>query len=391
MKKRTTITIPSIVAVSCAALLAAGRLQAIETREFRAASGGKLKLDLQAGGTVSIAGTGGSEITVKYSLDCTPECNIAFDEGGDGLEVSTKFAEKARSQQSNIELDIRIPRSFDVELDSSGGALTIIGVEGTFTGETAGGEITLRDVQGEAKLTTMGGEITLTDSKLDGSLKTMGGAVLFENVVGDVKGSSMGGNVRYKNVRRPDGKVGSPPSTGDDLDEMTPDTVQISTMGGAITTEDAPEGADVLTMGGNIAIKNARRFVRAKTMGGDIAIDSVDGWVQATTMAGDIDVTLTGNGGDVTLTSMTGDITLRVPPGFGMKLDLEIAYTRNSSKEYRIEAPGDATTTTTVSPEWDYEQGTPRKYIRSSRSVGGGGNTVKIRTINGNITVIEGS
>ena len=120
-------------------------------------------------------------------------------------------------------------------------------------------------------------------------------------------------------------------------------------------------------------------------MGGDIEIDSIDGWVKATTMAGDVEVTMTGSGGDATLTSMTGDITLYVPSDFGMDLDLEIAYTRNSRQEYRLDAPGGLTPT--VSPDWDHDQGTARKYIRSSGSVNGGGNTVKIKTVNGNITV----
>ena len=108
-------------------------------------------------------------------------------------------------------------------------------------------------------------------------------------------------------------------------------------------------------------------------------------------MAGDVEVDGHGQrGGDVTLKLHdSGDITCwYVPSGFGMDLDLEIAYTRNSRKEYRIDAPG--IDSPTVTPEWDHDHGTPRKYIRGSSSVNGGGNAVKIRTINGTITVREG-
>ena len=62
----------------------------------------------------------------------------------------------------------------------------------------------------------------------------------------------MGGNGRDKNLQRREGELGSPARTGSDLGEITTDTVQISTMGGAIEIEDAPEGADLHTMGGNI-------------------------------------------------------------------------------------------------------------------------------------------
>lgn len=359
-------------------------------REFDASSGGTLILDLEAGGSVSITGHGGSGITVSYSVsgpsadDCSVE--FVFRENADELKIITDYTDRGSSHSSTIRFDIRVPSQFDIELDSMGGSLSIDGVEGEFRGKTMGGPLTLSDVRGEARLTTMGGQIRLTDSELDGSLKTMGGEVLFENVVGDVTGSSMGGNVRYKNVQRRGGQVGSPDRLSE-IDEATVETVQISTMGGAIEIEEAPEGASLHTMGGEIHVTDAARFVRAKTMGGDILIESVDGWVKATTMAGDVDVTVTGSGGDVELSSYSGDITLHVPSGFSMELELEIAYTRNSRQDYRIDAPFDLQELRTR--EWDYDNGSPRKFIRASGS-NGGANRVKIETINGNITIVEG-
>jgi DUF4097 and DUF4098 domain-containing protein YvlB len=387
MKSRTIVA-SIVVAVALATPLARAAEPRSGTREFRASSGGKLTLDLETGGKVTVAGSGGSSVVVAYKLSsCFPDCDIRFTESGNGLRVETRFAHSG-NRTADVDLDIRVPSSFDVALDSMGGAISISGVSGKFSGETKGGEITLDLVSGEANLVTMGGEIRVTNSKLDGRLKTMGGPVTIENVEGDVKGSSMGGDVRYKNVRGKDGKLASPPNVGDPgLHDVTTDTVQISTMGGEITTEDAPDGADVMTMGGNIEIKSARNFVRAKTMGGDITIGSIDGWVQATSMGGNIEVTVAGKGGDVTLTSMSGEIVLHVPRGFGMKLDLEIAYTKNSSKEYRITAPGGHAPS--VTPDWDYSHGTARKYIRMSGPVNGGGNTVTVKTINGNVTVLE--
>ena len=375
-----------VVAVAAAHVVSANEVSG--TREFRVAAGGKLTLDLETGGGVKITGTGGSAVSISYKLSCSPDCQISFDQSGNDVRVETNFPRTGRNQNSDGDFEIRVPSRFDVALDSMGGRLEIDGVTGTFTGETKGGEITLHKVEGEAKLRTMGGEIRVTESAIDGSVHTMGGEVTIEDVQGDLKGSSMGGNVRYKNVRRVDGRLGSPPHVAGDASEITPETVQISTMGGEINTEDAPDGADVMTMGGDINVKSARRFVRAKTMGGDIRVDSVDGWVQATTMGGNLDVTVTGGGGDVTLTSMSGTVVLRVPPGFGMDLDLEIAFTKNSRKEYTITAPGAGAPS--VTPDWDYDHGTPRKYIRKSAAVNGGGHKVVVRTINGNVTVAEG-
>ncbi len=379
--------IVAVVTLACAMFPAAAGGSGPVKREFPAAAGGQLTLDLKAGGSVKITGDGGSAVAVTYELSCDPECDIAFDESKGGVKISTRFKEGKKKQHADIDLAIRVPRAFDVVINSMGGELAIVGVDGKFTGETMGGEITLHDVKGEAELTTMGGEIEVKDSTLDGRLKTMGGEVTLENVVGDVKGSSMGGAVRYKNVRLRDGRAASPDHTGKGPGEVAPDTVQISTMGGEIEIDDAPEGADLHTMGGDISVKNARRFVRAKTMGGDIEIATVDGWVEATTMGGDVVVTVTGGGGDVTLSSMGGDMTLRVPKGFGMDLDLEIAYTRNSGQNFRITAPGGLKPS--VSPDWDYASGSPRKYIRLAGAANGGGKKVKIATVNGNITISE--
>ena len=380
-----------IMSLVCVALLsAASAVSAAEsvTREFPASSGGTLTLNLDTGGTVEITGDGGSSISVTYDLTCTPKCEIEFDESSAGLEITTDFISRGNTQNSSIDITVHVPSYYDVEIDSMGGGLSINGVEGRFSGQTMGGDLELLDVRGEAKLETMGGSIRLIDAEMDGSLKTMGGSVLFENVVGNIKGSSMGGNVRYKNVRRLDGQLGSPPRIDKGFDEVNMDSVQISTMGGTIDIEDASEGADLHTMGGDIRISEADVFVRAMTMGGDIEIDSIDGWVKATTMGGNIDVTVDGNGGDVNLTSMSGDIVLNVPSGFGMDLELEIAYTRNSSQKFQINAPGKLAQT--ISPDWDHSQGSPRKFIRSSGAVNGGGNSVKVSTVNGTITIVDG-
>jgi DUF4097 and DUF4098 domain-containing protein YvlB len=382
MFKKTVL----VVAVLSAALMMATTAGA-ETRQFSASAGGTLKLDLETGGSVNITG-GGAGIVVNYTVSgpSADNCRVAFQETGDGLEISTEYLKRQQKQSVNIQFDVQVPGEFNVKLDSMGGGLSIEGVSGTFTGKTMGGALILHDVRGKAKLQTMGGEIRLTDSELDGSLSTMGGEVLFENVFGDVKGSSMGGEVRYKNVERPDGSFASPKHL-DHVDGATDDTVKISTMGGRIDIPEAPEGANLHTMGGDIRVAEAERFVKAKTMGGDIYLAAVDGWIDATTYGGDIEAVVTGQGGDVTLVSLSGDVTLHVPSDFGMDLDLEIAFTRNSSQDYRIETGFDLRQS--VTPDWDHDHGSPRKYIRARGAVRGGGNRVRIETINGNIRIVN--
>jgi DUF4097 and DUF4098 domain-containing protein YvlB len=384
----------SLVALVLGLVLVAGPLHAKggweATREFSASTGQTLMLDLKSGGSVKITGWSQSGIVVSYNRGGPDgeHVRVGFEESGHGLKITSQYEGPSGSHSTDVDFEIQVPQWFDIELDSMGGGLELSGVEGNFSGKTMGGSLVLHDVRGKAQLTTMGGQIRLTDSDLDGSLKTMGGEVLFENVIGDVTGSSMGGNVRYKNVQRRSGNLASPARLDDDDAKITAETVQISTMGGAIEVDDAPEGATLHTMGGNIRVSDAARFVSAKTMGGDILIESVDGWVKATTMGGDVMVTVVGQGGDVRLKSLSGDITLVVPSGFSMELDLQIAYTRNSSQRYEIVADSIELQRSETS-EWDYDNGSPRRYIRAKGS-SGGANRVSVETINGNITVTEG-
>jgi len=360
-----------ILTITCFIALLAGSVDATVDREFDVRSGGMIEFNLSTGGSIEI--TGWNRETVRISAriggNDADIVTLNMNETPKGVLVESDYAEKRRSTSTDIVLTVNVPSVFDVDIDSMGGSVSIEGVEGTFSGKTMGGSLTLNELKGELQLTTMGGRVTLTNSDVDGKVTTMGGKALVEDVFGDVKVKSMGGNVVRRRVTR---------TNGDSIG----DQVNITTMGGSIDVPEAPSGANVHTMGGDITVDSAREFVKAKTMGGDIRIDEVDGWVKATTMAGDVDVTLLGNH-DVEITSMQGEVTLIVPAGAGFDIDIELDYTKNSGRDYRIDS--DFQISQHESSDWDYEHGSPRKTIKGTGAVNGGGNRIVIRTINGNV------
>jgi DUF4097 and DUF4098 domain-containing protein YvlB len=338
-------------------------------RELAVGSGGTIEFDLEAGGDITIVGWSSESVKVSANVSgrSADIVDLKVEERNGGVLVTSRYVEHRRSQSSSIDLEVWVPSIFDVEIDSMGGGVSIDGVEGTFSGKTMGGELELINLKGKLQLTTMGGDVTLTNSDVDGRVKTMGGRALVEDVFGDVKVTSMGGEVTHRRVTRSDGN-----SIGDQVD--------IYTMGGDIDVSDAPLGADVHTMGGDITIDSVREYVTAKTMGGDIRIKEADGRVKATTMAGDVHVLVVG-GHDVELTSMHGEITLVMPEGADLDLDIELAYTKNSSRDYKIYS--DFPIQQSESEAWDYDHGSPRKTIRGFAE--GGGNRIVIRTVNGNV------
>jgi DUF4097 and DUF4098 domain-containing protein YvlB len=369
-------------------------------KEFKVAMGKKLELDLKTGGTIDI--TGWDKELVHFNIRLggrdAKDCKVDFDERLQGVRVYSHHARHSQSHSTNLKFQIKVPKKFDIEIESNGGGISIANVEGTIGGKTMGGKLDLTKLKGYVDLRTMGGDVTVTDSDLDGEVKTNGGRVLIQDVTGDLRGSSMGGQMVRKNVTKRRG-------------DSTRDEVHISTMGGDINVDDAPSGADVQTMGGNIRIRSASKFVKAKTMGGaieigqangsvnvttmggNIQIDSVDGTVQATTMAGDINITMVGDPekGDrsVKLKSMSGDVELTVPSKLSMAVDITLAYTRESSRNYKIIS--DFPIQLDSTKEWDHSRGSPRKYIYGTGTIAGGRNRLRIETVNGDVYLKKGS
>jgi len=349
-------------------------------REFQIGPGKQLKVDLNTGGDIDVRGWDKNIYKVRVKADGDLEdFKVDFDESSRGLDIDVTSMGYS-GHRNDLGLVIQVPRKTSLELETMGGDVFIDNIEGEIEGETMGGDLEFSNLSGQIEFTSMGGDIRISDSHLEGEVKTMGGRVELNKVSGSLKGSSMGGDVVYS------GKTASAKSSSDE-------EIRISTMGGAIRVDSAPAGANVSTMGGDIRIRSAARYVRAKTMGGDINLDEVDGGTKASTMGGDVIVRMIGDPAkgdrDVDLSSMGGDIELTVPAKLAMDFDIKLTYTKNSRRSYKIES--DFPIKIEEKNDWDYSEGTPRKYIYGGGKTGDGKYKIKIETINGDIRIIKGN
>ena len=207
----------------------------------------------------------------------------------------------------------------------------------------------------------------------------MGGSIRIEDVDGALDGSTMGGSVTYRNVT---GRSSS----------STPEPLHITTMGGSIEVDEAPNGAELDTKGGSIEVNRAGNYVKAETMGGSIIIREIDGWVDASTMGGSVEVNMVGDpdkgNRDVYISSKGGDIELIVPQGLSMDFDIELAFTKNSDRDYDIYSDFELKKKRT--DEWEGHWGSKRKFIYGTGQYKGGKNKIRIATVNGDITIKEG-
>jgi beta-lactamase regulating signal transducer with metallopeptidase domain len=163
-------------------------------RTVPARSGGTLLLELETGAGVTVSAWDRDEVRVTGDLRGADANNtrVTVEPVASGVRVHTGYVTRRGTYSNSHVLRIWTPRRYGVRVASSGGGVSIAGLQGDFSGHTGGGELSLRGVRGTAHLTTGGGEIYVADSWLDGEVRTGGGNVILRRVTGSLRGSAPG-------------------------------------------------------------------------------------------------------------------------------------------------------------------------------------------------------
>jgi len=344
-------------------------------KEFRVKAGQELIVDIERGGSVEVLGwdKNVAQILIEFDgYDCDPS-EIKLEQKGDRIYVGIESGLFDSHNNCDYTTTVRVPYEFNLDVETKGGNVEINDIVGIISGRTMGGNLDFSGLSGTLKFSTMGGNINIKDSKVNGKVSTMGGNLEMLNISGSLSGKSMGGNITYDHK----GKV--------DKDEQPP---KYSTMGGNIIIGNAPLGANIKTMGGNISVDRAGDFVKAKTMGGNISIGKVSGGVDLKTMGGDISAIILENetalSQDISMESHGGDIDLDISEEYSMNFDLEVKITKKWAKDFKIVS------------DFDFEEirkmdkqllSHDDEIIVGTGEVNGGDHSVKLRTVNGNITI----
>lgn len=358
---------------------------------YPARPGEKLTLELKTGGAVEVAGWDEPTVRIRAWLRGPSRrlTTVQIWPRGPGIRLRTDLTETRGTTSTNHRFEIRVPRRYDVDIESAGGSLLISGVDGTFTGQTGGGALRIDHARGAATLSTGGGDVSVSDSELDGRVSTGGGTVTLSRVSGGLRGSSGSGPVmRVGDTEREKGDLTGVAVSGERITMNEPrlgrGTLHIEKAGGSVILERAPEGADVRTGGGQISIGRSADLVKASTGGGDITIGPVDGSIDASSGAGTLRATVVSEDASVEYTTGRGSAIITLPRGFNGRFDLETAYTRGNPRT-RIDTDWELSESET--DEWDSSEGSPRKYVRASGRAGNGPGVIRIAVVNGDITI----
>ncbi len=268
-----------------------------EFREsVRVQAGGRLQVDLDAG-SVEVETPDREEVSAEARASGWGSGGMEFRLEGDGTDA--KFVGKARGFMGGIlggfrvQVRLRIPERFSVEIRTGGGSIQIEEIEGEVEARTSGGRIELDGAQGDVELRTSGGGIRVEE--VDGNVfaQTSGGSIRISDVTGEVEARTSGGNVYVHDVGGP---------------------VIAKTSGGSVSArfEGPPEGT-LETSGGSVEVEfpdDAPVTIDASTSGGRVQIDSdlrIRGTLQSSRVVGDIN----GGGPELRIRTSGGNIRIR--------------------------------------------------------------------------------
>ncbi len=298
-------------------------------------------------------------------------------EGG-GLYLSGKWGgENRRSVPFTMQFNLRVPLRFNLDLETQGGD---IGLEDSLQGEvratTAGGDIHTADVSGPVRVETAGGNLTLGNIGQRLEARTAGGTIRVGNVKGDAVLETSGGEIVTGEI---EGTLRGETAGGDVVVAGARGPVEAQTAGGQIRIGPAAGSVRAQTAGGSIRLQGARGRVVVETAGGGIDLFQIQGPVRASTAAGPILAQFTPDAktfGASQLETSMGDIQVYLLPGLRLTIDaaIEMAAGHRIFSDFPIVIQGG-------------DEEFASREIRGHGVLNGGGEVLRIRTVNGNIEI----
>jgi hypothetical protein len=183
----------------------------------------------------------------------------------------------------SISFKLYVPSNINSKLKTSGGSITLKGLDGKHEFATSGGSLSIEGLKGDIDGKTSGGSITVKDSEGTIDLKTSGGSISASGCKGEIDLATSGGSLKLDNLS---GKI------------------EATTSGGSVSGQ---------TINGDLI---------TKTSGGSVRLLQLKGSVEASTSGGSMTVDILELGSYVKLKTSAGNIDLNIPKGKGVSLDL---------------------------------------------------------------------
>ena len=314
-----------LLSLSCFCLLillhGSGSLLAAQgqiEKTFEVAPGGLLTVRAErASIEVQSGGSGQVVLEIDGRGDLEKDFDIRFNQSGNDvtleIEARRKFSRWFNLGNKGIKVRALVPSRFDVDLNTSGGSISVDDLQGEVRSSTSGGSLSFGRIDGTVWGRTSGGSIQLEESSGPVDVHTSGGGIRLGDVQGSVEAVTSGGSIE---IARTQGSVRARTSGGSIRIEEALGRLDARTSGGSITAgigTQPEEDCYLGTSGGNVTVQLAGGLgfdVDAKASGGRVTSDlavTMRGTIGKSTLRGQ----LNQGGPKLTLRTSGGGIKIR--------------------------------------------------------------------------------
>lgn len=286
---------------------------------------GSIQVDSRTNGEVEVRIVkrieGRREDRARRALD-EIETVLSRQEDDVHIQVVDKNESFFRRNRVTVEMTVRVPERYNLDLSTVDGSIEIEDIAGTVTASAVDGDIVIEDITGPVTAVTVDGDIEIgpADGPVDAG--TTDGDIEIVDVKGSITAHTVDGDVDIDSTR---GRVTASTMDGD---------IEIRNTQGPVTAD---------SVDGNIEILHATGDVITGTADGDIEISHTQGVVTANTADGNIDANTTG--GDVDAGTLEGNIHL-----FDTRGSVEARAARGSIEVYVARGNPDADPDATGDP-----------------------------------------
>ncbi|MFC3881754.1 DUF4097 domain-containing protein [Algoriphagus namhaensis] len=304
--------ITTLCAFAFAAILFAPQALAQSDRAYRTeifpVSGIPELIAETSGASVKVIGTNDNEIVVRmyarYRGDLVTAPNKEVEEfledfkieiEGNQNEVrlsakNTSWGWNWGDQKVSIAFEVEVPREIETSFQTSGGSISLTGVDGDHQIATSGGSITITDVKGQVTTKSSGGSFTLSNFEGEVEVRTSGGSVKVSEMRGELEVYTSGGSVSLDEIYGSIGAYTSGGSIRANLNEIT-DDLEFKSSGGSVSVT-VPATAEL-----DLDLRGGRVNTELKNFSGTIDDDKVSGQLNG----GGYALVMQSSGGRLTL------------------------------------------------------------------------------------------
>ncbi len=339
-------------------------------KTFNLGKNGKLEVKIDYG-DIQLNTWNKDEVSVKYEEDEDSGIqSFRMIQSGNTLTITS-------GDYPGEDINITVPASINLELNTSGGEITIKNdITGKVECSTAGGDIDTKNINGNTVLNTAGGQIQTGRINGDAEINSGGGDLQIGTITGKAELNTGGGNVQVTSVSK-DLKVrtgGGNVNSGDVGGVFT-----VTTGGGNVQVQAVSSSAKVTTGGGNVSVGRASGKTSAKTGGGNLSFKNIKGGIDCYTGSGDVYVELNPDPKvNSEIKSGSGSVTLYLP---GNAKATVVAKVRG------WDTWGEDNTSPITS---DFKLTTEDKShstVKTTYVINGGGSTIEVQTTSGEIRI----